>query len=331
MSPSIDGLAVEKEPAPSVLKAEPRSPRGGPLQVHDYHRSELVISATLFTDAGCPWAYSANPALRVLEWRFRDQLSWRLVMIGLREEASEAAVRTYDPDRTLARWRVFEERYGMPFAAEPKMRPSGTGRGCRAVVAAGLLEPGSEWAVLRALQIANFMGSVYLDDVESIREALRAVANADADRIASMLDDDAVVAEYEQQLAETRSAAGTPAHAQEKTASTDGHVRFTAPSVVFRRDEQSVVAGGWQPLLSYDTVLANFASELERVSPPDAPEPLLEFFPGGLTTAEVALLLADGSDPVPDQDAAEASLSALVSDGRAVRVALGSDALWIRT
>jgi len=45
-----------------------------------------VIEATLYTDAGCPWAYSANPALRVLEWRFRDQLSWRLVMIGLRED-----------------------------------------------------------------------------------------------------------------------------------------------------------------------------------------------------------------------------------------------------
>ena len=159
-----------------------------------------VIEATLYTDAGCPWAYSANPALRVLEWRFRDQLSWRLVMIGLREEASEAAVRTYDPERALARWRVFEERYGMPFATEPKARPSGTGRGCRAVVAAGLLEPGSEWAVFRALQIANFTGSVYLDDAESIREALRAVANADADRIAAMLDDDEVVAEYERQL-----------------------------------------------------------------------------------------------------------------------------------
>ena len=289
-----------------------------------------VIEATLYTDAGCPWAYSANPALRVLEWRFRDQLSWRLVMIGLREEASEAAVRTYDPERALARWRVYEERYGMPFATEAKARPSGTGRGCRAVVAAGLLEPGSEWAVLRALQIANFTGSVYLDDAESIREALRAVANADADRIASMLDDDAVVAEYERQLAETRSAAGTPAHAQEKTASADGQVRFTAPSVVFRRGEQSVVAGGWQPLLSYDTVLANFAPELERVPPPDSPEPLLEFFPGGLTTAEVALLLAEGSDPVPDLEAAAASLSALVSDGKAVRAALGSDAVWSR-
>ena len=50
-----------------------------------------MIEATLYTDAGCPWAYSANPALRVLEWRFRDQLSWRLVMIGLREEVSTEA------------------------------------------------------------------------------------------------------------------------------------------------------------------------------------------------------------------------------------------------
>ena len=48
-----------------------------------------MIEATLHTDAGCPWAYSANPALRVLEWRFRDQLSWRLVMIGLREQATQ--------------------------------------------------------------------------------------------------------------------------------------------------------------------------------------------------------------------------------------------------
>ena len=289
-----------------------------------------VIEATLYTDAGCPWAYSANPALRVLEWRFRDQLSWRLVMIGLREEASEAAVRAYDPERALARWRVYEERYGMPFGTEAKSRPSGTGRGCRAVVAAGLLEPGREWAVLRALQIANFTGSVYLDDAESIREALRAVPRVDADRVAEMLDDDEVVVEYERQLAEARSAAGTPAHAQEKTVSADGRVRFTAPSVVFRRGNESAVAGGWQPLLSYDTVLANFAPELERVPPPDSPEPLLEFFPGGLTTAEVALLLAEGSDPVPDREAAEASLSALVSAGKAVRVALGSDAVWNR-
>jgi len=59
-----------------------------------------VIEATLYTDAACPWAYSANPALRVLEWRYREQLSWRLVMIGLREEVSETYARAFDPARS---------------------------------------------------------------------------------------------------------------------------------------------------------------------------------------------------------------------------------------
>ena len=289
-----------------------------------------VIEATLYTDAGCPWAYSANPALRVLEWRFRDQLTWRLVVIGLREEASEAAVRTYDPDRALARWRVFEERYGMPFGIEPKARPSGTGRGCRAVVAAGMLDPGSEWAVLRALQLANFTGSLYLDDTESIRKCLRNLPGIDADAIADRLDDPDVVVEYERQRREARSAAGTPAEAQSKTTTSDGDVRYTAPSVVFRRDGESAYAGGWQPLLSYDTVLANFAPELERVPPPDSPEPLFELFPNGLTTAEVALLLASGSDPVPDSAAAEELLAELAAGGGVRRLDSGRDALWSR-
>jgi protein-disulfide isomerase-like protein with CxxC motif len=289
-----------------------------------------VIEATLFTDAGCPWAYSANPALRVLEWRFREQLQWRLVMIGLREEASEAAVRAYDAERTFSRWRVFEERYGMPFATEAKARPSGTGRGCRAVIAAGMLDPRSEWLVFRALQIANFTSALYLDAAESIREALRSVPGIDADRIADRIDDEDVVAEYEHQQAEARSAAGTPAEAQDKTATSDGHVRFTAPSVVFRRGPDSTFAGGWQPLLSYDTVLANLAPALERVPPPESPEPLLDHFAHGLTTAEVALLLAYGSDPLPDRDAADAMLADLVEHGKAVRIPIGTDAIWAR-
>jgi protein-disulfide isomerase-like protein with CxxC motif len=287
-----------------------------------------MIEATLYTDAGCPWAYSANPALRVLEWRFRDQLSWRLVMIGLREEASEAAVRTYDGERALVRWGVFATRYGMPFGTVPKPRPAGTGRGCRAVVAAGLLSPGSEWRVFRALQLANFTSLLFLDDADSIREALRDVPEVDADGVAERIDSGEVVAEYERQLAEARSAMGTAAEAQGKTTASNGRVRFTAPSVVFRDGEQVSVAGGWQPLLSYDTVLANFAPELDRTSPPEDPEPLLDFFPGGLTTAEVALLLAEGSDPVPDLDAAASALHALVADGAATRTPYGTDALW---
>ena len=289
-----------------------------------------MIEATLHTDAGCPWAYSANPALRVLEWRFRDQLSWRLVMIGLREQASEAAVRTYDPERALMRYRFYGKRYGMPFGLTAKARPSGTGRGCRAVVAAGLLEPGSEWRVFRALQLANFTTSLYLDDAESIGDALRTVPGIRADDIVARIDDDEVVDEYERQRAEACSAAGTPAEAQGKTATSDGLVRFTAPSIVFRKGRESVVAGGWQPLLAYDVVLANLDPALARVPPPESPESLLDFFEGGLTTAEVALLLADGPDPSADIEAAEAALSGLVAERKATRVPLGDDALWAR-
>lgn len=285
-----------------------------------------MIEATLYTDPGCPWAYSANPALRVLEWRFREQLSWRLVMIGLREEPSEAAVRTFDPERALERWHVFGERYGMPFATSGKERPSGTGRGCRAVVAAGLDSPGSEWRVLRALQMGYFTTGLLLDDAESIGEALVGVAGAEG--VAARADDAGVVAEYDRQRAEVRSAEGTPAHAQDKTTVSDGLVRYTAPSIVFRRDDEVAYAGGWQPLLGYDTVLANFAPELTRTPPPDSPEPLLDFFPGGLTTAEVALLLARGSDPWPDRDGARALLEALVTAGSARRGPCGTDAVW---
>ena len=287
-----------------------------------------MIEATLYTDPGCPWAYSANPALRVLEWRFRDQLSWRLVMIGLREEPSEAAVRAFDPERALGRYRVYEERYGMPFGTTPKERAAGTGRGCRAVVAAGMLDPGSEWAVLRALQLANFTTTLYLDDAESIRTALRGVPGVDADAIAGRVDDAEVATEYERQLSEARSAAGSAAEAQGKTAGADGRVRFTAPSVVLRDGERMAVAGGWQPLLAYDVVFANLDPALERVPPPESPEPLLEHFRHGLTTAEAALLLAEGPDPVPDREAAELALSRLVDEGAATRTQLGTSAVW---
>ena len=140
-----------------------------------------MIEVTLYTDAACPWAYSANPALRVIEWRFGDQLAWRLVVIGLRDEVSEAAAAAYDPARSLHNYATVRLRYGMPFGLVPKPRQAATGRGCRAIVAARLLDPGSEWRALRALQLANFTTPLLLDDDELIRDALRATPGVEAD------------------------------------------------------------------------------------------------------------------------------------------------------
>jgi 2-hydroxychromene-2-carboxylate isomerase len=288
-----------------------------------------VIEVTLYTDAACPWAYSANPSFRVLEWRYGDQLSWRLVMIGLREDASGLVARGYDPARAAARLTMFRRRYGMPFSLEPKERAAGTGRGCRAVVAGRLLDPGSEWRVLRALQFANFTTPLLLDDDEQIRAALRGHPEIDADAIVDRLDEDEVTQAYERDRAEARAAAGTAAESQRKTSTSDGPVRFTAPSLVFDRDGQRLIAGGWQPMLAYDVLVANLDPTIRSTPPPPTPEPLLERFPDGLTTAEVAALLAPEPDFVVDVELAEQALLQLVADSEAVRVPLGDDALWL--
>ena len=227
-----------------------------------------MIDVTLYTDAACPWAYSANPALRVLEWRYGDQLRWRLVSIGLRDEVSEAAQARFDAGRSLQSNASFRDRYGMPFGLVPKERAAATGRGCRAIVAARLIEPGSEWRVLRALQLANFTTQLLLDDDERIREALRGVPGIDADAIVARLDDADVREAYEQDRADARSAAGTAAELQGKTSTSDGPVRFTAPSLIFEKDGLRLVAGGWQPVLAYDTLLANLDPASSARRPP---------------------------------------------------------------
>src|SRR5271170_6828552 len=130
-----------------------------------------MIRATVFNDAGCPWGYSANPAFRVLEWRYGGQIEWRLVVIGLRDEVTERMGDQFDP-AGVVRLTVFRDRYRMPFTLQPKARAAATGRGCRAVVAARLLFPGSEFRVLRALQLAQFTTTLLLDDDEQLRRVL---------------------------------------------------------------------------------------------------------------------------------------------------------------
>lgn len=286
-----------------------------------------MITATLYSDPACPWAYSESPALRVIEWRYGDQLDWRLVLIGLTESSEQYARRGYTPLRGALGQLNFRARYGMPFSPAPKERLSATARACRAVVAARLAKPGSEWAAFRAIQLANFTGPLVLEDDEQLREVLREVPGVDADAVVAALDSPEVTAAYEADKARTREAAGSAAELQGKTATTDGPVRFTAPSIVFASNGTALVAGGFQPVEAYDVVVANLDPTLTRQAPPDTPAPLLQTFPGGLTTQEVAALMTHGND-APDRQAAEAALLELVADGRARRRPLGDDALW---
>ena len=288
----------------------------------------MTISATWYTDPGCPWAYSATPALTALRWRYGDQLKWRLVTIGLTEDASQYESRGLTPGR-MAKVALAFRRYGMPFATEPKPRVAATSRACRAIVATRLLDPTREVEVHRALQLTQFTSPIVLDDDEDLVRTLRRVPGLVAGAIVAAIDDDSVIAAYDADRDESRDAAGSPTEFQGKGATTDdGRVRYTAPSVVFEaQDGRRLEAGGFQPVEAYDVCIANLDPTLHREAPPDSPLAILRRFPEGLVTEEVALIMTHGN-AAPDRLAAESALVDLVADGSARRIALGDDALW---
>jgi 2-hydroxychromene-2-carboxylate isomerase len=291
----------------------------------------ILVSATIdithYSDPGCPWAWSASPHHAVLHWRYGDQLAWRLVMIGLAEDASRYDARGYTPARQAAGFLGFR-RLGMPFETQPRERNVGTGRACRAVVAARRLDPPRDLEVFRALQLARFTTDLLFDTDEGIRAALARVDRLDADALLATLDDPAVEDAYQADRAEVRTAEGSPTAFQGKSANTDGAERYTAPSIVFRHaDGRSLEAGGFQPVEAYDVCLANLDPGLERRPPAEDPVEALAEFPYALTTREVAAVMA-AHLVEPDDKAAEAALIASAANGDVRREGVGNDALW---
>jgi protein-disulfide isomerase-like protein with CxxC motif len=286
------------------------------------------LAVTHFTDPGCPFAYSASPAMAVLRWRYGDQLDWRLVTIGLTEDPQRYIDAGYTPTRMVLGHLHAFARHGMPFLYEPRARISATTRACRAIVAARLLAPGHEHDVLRALQLGWFTTTLALDEDAAIAQALQRVQGLDADAIVAAIDDESTLAAYEQDKAETRSAAGGPTDFQGKARQTDGPVRYSAPSLIFQsEDGQRLESGGFQPLEAYDVLIANLDRTLVRKAPPEAPIDALRAFPEGLVTQEVAAILTHNNQ-LPDRTAAESALIELLGEGAVRRTSVGDGALW---
>jgi 2-hydroxychromene-2-carboxylate isomerase len=288
-----------------------------------------AITATHFTDPACPWAYSFRPASARLRWRFGEQIDWRLVLIGLSETAEAYERRGYTPDRQLDTQHRFSKRFGMPFSFERKPRMAGTSRACRAIVAAREEDPALGEAALRALQFLQFTTPRLLDEDEDLRAMLATVPNLDADAIVARIDDPEIVELYEADRARARSAEGSPTHVQDRHATSDGPVRYTAPSVIFERaDGSSLEVGGFQPFEAYDTALANLDPALtRRPAPADLTEALAEF-PEGLTTAEAASVMRPSDLQDADREGTASDLAALESSGSVAKERAGADAVW---
>ena len=169
-----------------------------------------------------------------------------------------------------------------------------------------------------------------LDADEDLAEVAESVG-LDGAAIVAGIGDPEVEAAYQRDWAEARSAGetGAPAVAQGRAAESDSGARFTAPSLVFERDGQRLVAGGWQPFDAYDLCVANLAPELPRRPAPE-PAELLAAFPAGLVTVEVAQVCRERNDDCSPA-AAAAALAELERAGIVKRTPIGDDdGLWQR-
>jgi 2-hydroxychromene-2-carboxylate isomerase len=289
--------------------------------------NDVSVQVTHFSDPGCPWAWSASPAIAALKWRYGDQLDWRNVMIGLTENGSVYEQRGYTPAGQARGYRTFRDRV-MPFATQPRDRVHGTWPMCRVVVATRRLNPDREYAVFRALQFAQFTTTAYLEDSQDLREAIAWVPGIDPDAIIAAAGDPETEELFARDRDEARSAAGSPTEFQGKSANTDGRVRYTAPSIRFSTGEATLEAGGFQSFEAYDVLIANLDRSLTRRAPAEDAAEVLKEFPDGLTTAEVAQIMTEDKYAW-DLDKAEDSLIAAVGSGSAHRMPFGHDALWL--
>lgn len=288
----------------------------------------MDIDITFISDPGCPWGYSASPSLAALQWRYGPRLRWRLVTIGLAEDASLYEERGYTPVMMGDRMEMFRQ-FGMPFTQGPRERLTGTGRACRALHAVRLVSPGDEITALRALQFGWFTTRNLMDEDANIATALQRVPGLDVPAVMAMIDTPEVEEAYQADRAEARTAAGSPTEFQGKAANTDGAVRYTAPSLIFQAGGVTLEAGGFQPMEAYDVIVANLdPSGSRRGVPEERPEDVLAEFPLGLTTQEVAEVMRTDIEQPLDRRGAAQMLIRAVGRGAVKVEPIGDDGLW---
>jgi hypothetical protein len=247
------------------------------------------------------------------------------VLIGLVSSVEESLARGSSVEgRALTALRF--RRFGMPITPHVRERVIASKPACLLIKAAELQAADLADAALRALRLAWYTTDLLLDTDDALAAVCDSVQGLDTSQALSDSHGERVRAAYEADRLEAR----TPhpaASALRRTANSDGAERHTAPTLLFTaEDGRSVVVPGFQPFEAYDVALMNLEPSLVRLQPPE-PHELLATYPGGLTSQEVARVLADATAPI-DRQATERELTHLAATGSARRVALGDDALW---
>jgi predicted DsbA family dithiol-disulfide isomerase len=248
------------------------------------------VCITEYTDPGCPWAYSAEPFRRRLNWLYGERLEWRVRVVGLAESPEEYVERGFTPERQSQAFGSIAREHGMPIDTTQRPRMAATVPACRAVVAARLHAPEHERRLLRRLRVRHFSGEL-LDDPQTIAAAVRD-AGLDPAELEVWTREEAVETALREDMAAAREPLAAARVLDHKLANWSGGRRYTCPSyeIVRVSDGVRIAVHGFQPWAVYDVVTANLVPGVDRREPPDSVEQVLEWTGTPLATKEVAVV-----------------------------------------
>lgn len=271
-----------------------------------------------YTDPGCPFAWNAEPLLRLLEWRYGDQLSWEHVMVGLADTPEVYAAKGFTPELMNAGWKDFGENHDMPIDQEPRDRVGATGPACIAVVAAQLHAPDKSFALLRALRV-RFFSEGYLDDRALIGRAGED-AGIDPQQLAAWCEADDTLSIYADHVRRARHPSPEALAQNDRLADWEGGRRYTCPSLEITRasDSLHLAAPGFQPKQAYEVLMGNVLPEATQRPAANSVDEVLAWAPFALATAEVAAVRGITVDQARDE---------LTAAG-ATELKLANDAFW---
>lgn len=283
------------------------------------------IEVTEYTDAQCPWAWSAEPMKWRLRWLYGESLEWRTRMIVLASDSEHYKRLDYSVEMMAAGFEAFAARYGMPLETTPRPRLGATRPAAKAVVAARVHSSSAvAERLLRRFRVhAMTNPTAMLEDEATVLAAARE-AGIDAAVLERWLADPAVERELRADMLAARSpapAAVALSHKLARAAEDPSRWRYTAPSLVFTRasDRLTIEAPGFQPSLAYEVAVANLEPGIvRRAAPADVGE-LLEWAGEPLATQEVAEVLGVEREQARERLAAQSG---------AVEQRAGSDGFW---
>jgi predicted DsbA family dithiol-disulfide isomerase len=276
--------------------------------------TEVCVRITEFTDPGCPWAWSAEPARARIDYLYGERIEWRVRLVGLRDE-SLTPEKGYDADEMAERQREIARDHGMPIDTRPRPYLAATVPACRAVVATKAHRPECTRRILRQLRVRNWRGE-QLDDLSTLHGAA-----ADAGISVEEIDAWTADPEVEERLARDMELARQPLPAaralDHKLANWSGGMRYTCPSYELERLEDGVriAIPGFQPFAAYDIVLANLVPGMDRRDPPSTAHEVLAWSGIPMATREVASVLDRDDYDVREELAREAHIEPVGADG----------------